>query len=34
MKVVQETATQNTPPAKRARWNWNKYTSRDHKRDD
>ena len=27
MKVVQETATQNTPPAKRARWNWKKYTS-------
>ena len=25
MKVVQETATQNTPPAKRARWNWKKY---------
>jgi hypothetical protein len=27
MKVVQETATQNIPPAKRARWNWKKYTS-------
>jgi hypothetical protein len=27
LKVVQETATQNIPPAKRARWNWKKYTS-------
>ena len=28
MKVVQETATQNTPQAKRARWNWKKYSNK------